>query len=197
MESQGLAGDCSPNADFAAFVRQHADALARFVRGRMSCPADVEDICADVFCVAFRGFAELAVLSPLQARRWLLRAAQLHCFHRYRADERARAAYRRAAREVCANSADPDEILEQMVDADAQRVNEQRVHQALRMLPSAVASVLVMDAFLGLSGPQIATVLQISPGAVRLRLMRARRSFATAYFALDESDREPLLDGDS
>jgi RNA polymerase sigma-70 factor (ECF subfamily) len=75
-----------------------------------------------------------------------------------------------------ADESDLPRLVEQMAMSEALRV-------AIDQLPPTLGRPLVMSEFEGIESAEIAKRLGISPGAVRVRLLRARRQLAEEMMA--------------
>jgi RNA polymerase sigma-70 factor (ECF subfamily) len=164
--------------------------LLRFVRRRVHA-THAEDVVGDVMLVAWRRLDEVpADLSS--ARAWLFGVARKTIQNSRRRDNRHEAVAVRLAG-VRHSYADTD----QHPDIVGQRIDIAAAWPLLSPLHQEAMALAVLD---GLSAPEAAAVLGISPTAFRLRLSRARRSLrrhldpATASVHLHgtlASDRTP------
>lgn len=143
--------------------------LVRFVQRRVHL-THAEDIVADAFLVAWRRFDDLPTDAG-DARAWLFSIAQRTLLNGQRGDRRRRALTLRIAdATMVAQSGETwrgsdSELVARRLDLAAAWCRLAPVHQE-------ALSLAVWD---GLTGPQAAVVLGISPVAFRLRLTRARR----------------------
>jgi len=165
---------------FRRFVGAHE----RMVRAALSRSegnaSDVEEMCADVFVLAYERFDELSGLDAVQQRVWLARTAGfLVANHGRRAATRRRTAKRLQALPV----------LNEVVSAEDVVVShgEDAVGMVLSRLDAGQRQVLVLRA-LGHDGPSIGRLLGITAGTARKRLMVARAAFITAYEQLNSPD---------
>lgn len=144
--------------------------LLRFVQRRAG-PGPAEDVVADAFMVVWRRLGELPQDQD-DARAWAFGIARNILLNDYRGEQRRRALGVRLAdtatlrsTTVGSSGADTDLVLSAVDIARAwPRLSE--MHQ----------EAISLAAFEGLSAPQAAAVLGISPVAFRLRLSRARRA---------------------
>ena len=102
MTRERSGDDSESNCDdgFASFYLAHRRGVERYVRWSVGAMAEeVDDVCADVFCVALRRFDEIADLPTATARAWLLRVAAHRCLmpKEHRSRFRRDRAYRRIA----------------------------------------------------------------------------------------------------
>lgn len=164
---------------FEAFCGAHRRGVERFVQTRLATnQADIEDVCADVFVVAWRRFSEVRTEPEAAARSWLLRVAELRCLTQRRSGLRRDRAYERVELQPMS-----DDLLEDLyIDKLQRRAEAQsRVEPVLASLTPSYVEVLRLDRSGRLSGEQMAEILGISHTALRVRLTRARRAFRTEH----------------
>ncbi|MFO7777432.1 MAG: RNA polymerase sigma factor [Nitriliruptoraceae bacterium] len=141
--------------------RAHATTVFRFLVG-MTRDADLaEDLMQDTFVRATRAMGSYRGGSP---RAWLLAIARTTALDRFRTRTEQLT----------------DEVPEPST-TDIDVVEQQTVRAALSRLPDDHRTILVLADDLGMPHQEIAEVLGRSPGACRVLLHRARRSFQTAY----------------
>lgn len=179
----------SPESDREARFRAlYADAygdVLRFVQRRVH-PSHAEDIAADAFLVAWRRFDD-APSGGDHLRAWLFGIAR-HCLLNTLRSQR-----RRDALAVRIMEALPLAGLAEGLDADlvAQRVD---LAAAWGQLSEAHQEALSLTVFEGLTSPQVACVLGITPASYRLRLLRARRALRCQLDLMSSHRQmEPLL----
>lgn len=140
--------------------------LLRFVRRRVH-PKHAEDVVSEVMLVAWRRLDDVpSELSP--ARAWLFGVARHTLLNTGRRERKHEALPIRLA--------EADSVLTDgghSADLIAARVDISRAWRALNPIHQEALALAVFD---GLSAPEAATVLDISPTAFRLRLSRARRT---------------------
>jgi len=140
--------------------------------------ADAEDLLADVFLRAYQALPRLA--AEANQRAWLYRIATNAARDLFR---------RRKVRQWLPFLADRDdegaEPGEAAYPAQLGRPEDERlaVHQALQALEPAYRTPLILFSVEGLSTQEIAQVLGIGQSAVKMRLLRARAMFRSAYGA--------------
>jgi RNA polymerase sigma-70 factor, ECF subfamily len=151
------AGD---NAAFTQVVRRHYPQIARTVRRLMAWRGDFDDVTQEVFLVAlrkrgsFRGDSSLATWLTAIAVRQCQSARRSGWWKRWRhRDEEPAAEPRNEFRDETA-------VM---------------VHSAIAALPAKEREAIVLFYLEELSGAEVAKMLRISPGAVDVRLHRARR----------------------
>ena len=161
-----------PPRDDAAWFRscyeQTYDDLLRFVQRRAH-PSHAEDVVADVFLVAWCRLPDLPRDLDC-ARAWLFGIAYKTLANARRGQDRREALALRVADHLQPTDAgaDPDLVAARLDLASA-----------WRSLSAAHQEALALRAWDGLTSPQAAAVLGISPTAYRLRLSRARRALRT------------------
>ena len=148
-------------ARFRDLYSANAPALTAYAARRVSDPADAADVVADTFLVAWRRLPEV----PLgdEARLWLYGVARRTLANQRRGTRRREELGSRLRQELGSTRA-PDADVAQRVDVQA----------ALRKLGTRDAEVLTLTLWEELTPTEIAAVLGVSPGNVRVRLLRAR-----------------------
>lgn len=139
-------------------------------------PGDVEELCDDVFVVAFGRLSGLAELSFVAQRTWLARTAEfVVANHGRRMATRKRTAARLRAEPVQSSmpSAE-DEVIPP---------GDELFGLALASLNDAQRQVLQLRA-LGYDGPSMGRILDSTAAAARKRLMTARAAFIAAHVEL-------------
>jgi RNA polymerase sigma-70 factor (ECF subfamily) len=155
-----------PRHRFAELYRALYADLVRFVQRRVDAGA-AEDVVAEVFLVVWRRVAELPEDEDA-ARAWVYGVARGHLMNARRGDRRRTAL---GVRLADATLTPPPADL--TADAAARRVDLARAWRRLSAVHQEAIGLTALD---GLSAPQAAAVLGISPVAYRLRLSRARRT---------------------
>jgi RNA polymerase sigma factor (sigma-70 family) len=165
-----------------ALVRRHFDALFRFFRSR------VDDGVADLVQQTFLASVETSRRIPEQAgfRAWLFGIARNKLLLHQRAHGRKRDLVGADA-VVDALGDEPDDVsLGGLVDM---REEQRLLLRGLRRLPIDLQLALVLSYWEGLSGTEIAQVLEIPVGTVKTRLRRARELLKSTIEALaDDSN---------
>ena len=139
--------------------------LLRFIQRRAH-RDHAEDVAADVLLVVWRRLDELP-RSHDDARAWIFGIARKVLLNNERGEQRRRALGVRLA----------DAPTSPTTDADTDGVvNAVDLSAAWRRLSATHQEALALAALDGLTAPQAAAVLGISPVAFRLRLSRARRT---------------------
>lgn len=155
--------------------------LLRFVRRRVH-PTHAEDVVGDVMLVAWRRLDDVPV-DLSSARAWLFGVARKTLQNTQRRDTRHDAVAVRL-NEVRRNLADAG----QHPDMVAHRADIAAAWPLLSALHQEAIALAVLD---GLTAPEAAAVLGISPTAFRLRLSRARRALRRLVEPITNDDRPP------
>lgn len=144
------------------FAENYGD-VVRFAQRRSS-PDRAEDIAAQTFLVAWRRISDLPD-DPGDARAWLFGVARNCLFNDRRTARRQDSLAVRLADPLTTTSiTDPADTV----------VARQALARAWQLLTEADQEVLALSVFEQLTADQIGQVLEVSPGAVRVRLSRAR-----------------------
>lgn len=139
--------------------------LLRFARRRVH-PTHAEDLVADVMLVAWRRLDDVPVDLPA-ARAWLFGVA-----HKSLQNTRRREGRQTAVAVQLAELPAPDDV-DPSPDAVAARLDVAAAWPHLTAVHQEALALSVLD---GLTAPEAAQVLGITPVAFRLRLSRARRA---------------------
>lgn len=143
---------------FGELYREHLPAVARLVRFRIGC--DDEDAVSEVFLRAWRGLAGYRDTGvPF--------AAWLYGIARHVAIDVVRASGRTEPRA---------ELPEAEVDPMTAEI--MTLHDAIDQLPTEQRQVIELKYLVGLSNAEVASVMQITPGAVNAKQWRALRTLA-------------------
>lgn len=161
------------------FEATYAD-LLRFAQRRVH-SAHAEDVVAESFLVAWRRLEDLPSRRD-DARAWLFGIARGVILNAHRRAERQRALAVRLADVPAGSMADFD------ADLVARQIDVSRAWQRLSDAHQEALALAVLD---GLSAPQAAAVLGVSPVAFRLRLSRARRALRLHLDHLPQSSSTP------
>ena len=162
---------------FVAVYTHHLPAVSRYLARRVD-RADVDDLAADVFAIAWR---KRGSVTPGEELPWLYRIASYQV-----ANHRRRLAARAS---VLGLLSVPDSApsAESLVTADAELA---RAWDAIGPRDREVLGLVVLD---DLSVGDSALTLGVSANAVSIRLHRAKKALAAALGATDSgsSERSP------
>ncbi|HEY0806847.1 MAG TPA: RNA polymerase sigma factor [Pseudonocardiaceae bacterium] len=156
-------------AEFERLYRAHVDAVTAFFARRSADPHTVADLTSDTFVQAITSFG---TFDPRKGtpRAWVFGIARRiyagHCdAHSQQRNKVLRLSGRR--------DLDADQVEELLGRIDAEREGRRLVTE-LTALPALDRAVVELVDLAGLPAKEAAGVLGLSPGAVRMRLMRAR-----------------------
>jgi len=135
------------------------EAVLAYATRRVGQPADAADVVAETFLVAWRRHREIPPGD--EARLWLYGVARRVLANHHRGDARRERLRERLA--LFAASAPGTDHAARLA-----------VREALARLPEPDRELLMLTAWEGLEPREAASVLRISPAAVRTRLSRAR-----------------------
>lgn len=142
---------------FTALVMEHQAALYRTARSLLSNPQDVEDAVQQAICAVFAHREQLR--EPEKFKAWLLRILVNTCYEQLR---RQRRTVELSAVEdtLTAPGQDPTESIS--------------LWQAVLALPEPMRCVVTLFYYEDCTVAQTAQILNLSQGAVKTRLSRAR-----------------------
>jgi len=157
----------SPN-DFALIYRQHADAVFRLAFLLTGQRTEAEDLTSETFA---RALSSAGAIRHETVRSYLYAIVRNLVASRHRRPSLEQA----DAGEAAAQAPDPDPSPETQLEIRQRLV---RAGAGLASLKERDRQVLVLCGVDGLAPSQIADALGLEPGAVRVRLHRARRQLA-------------------
>ena len=163
---------------FRSLFAETYQVITRYARHRGVTGADLDDLVAATYEVAWRRFDR--VPADDGAVPWLITVAHNHLRNHRRRIKRDQGLLERLPAPEPSRGHDC---------ADDGRWRE--VRHALGTLPAADRELVLLIAWDELTAAQAATVLGISPAAVRTRLHRARRRLAAALDAADPDSSRP------
>ncbi len=153
--------------EFEQLLASERAAVERYVRFRVSAPADADDILQETYIAAYRGFATLRNRATFKA--WLLSIARNKCRDYFRA---------RAAQWVIPL----DEVTETELSSSRHGVRVvSAVRETMEKLGERDRQILYLYFWKDLPQAEIARRLAIPVGTVKSRLYTAKRNFAHAY----------------
>jgi RNA polymerase sigma factor (sigma-70 family) len=168
-DAQLIAQSLERPAVFEELFTRHFPAVHRYLRRRLGAELAGE-LASETFLQAFRSRANFDRDRPT-ALPWLYAiAANLVRMHHRTEERRLRAYARSAAAEQVADTASIEGVAERL---DASALGP-ALAGALATLQPALREALLLHAWAGLSHDEIAQALGCSPGAVRVRVSRAR-----------------------
>jgi RNA polymerase sigma factor (sigma-70 family) len=156
-------------AEFERLYRANVDAITAYFARRSGDPHVVADLTADTFVTAITSFGSFDP-GKGTARAWVFGIARhvyaAHCEAYGQQQDRLQ---RLAGRRELA----PDHVGELLDRIDAERAGRDLV-TGLGLLPDQDRALIELVDLVGLRSGGAAAVLRVTPGAVRMRLMRAR-----------------------
>jgi RNA polymerase sigma-70 factor (ECF subfamily) len=188
-EDVALVADLKAGSEeaFAVLIAQYHQPLYSLIARSLNDPADAADITQEVFIKVFRSIRGFHGGSSL--RTWLYRIA-LH-----EASNQRRWWSRHKKQEITIDSsfeADPDAENNQLsltatladrsdspFDQAAQAEVRERVEAALRQIPEAFRTVVILREIEGFAYEEIAEILNVNLGTVKSRLTRGRSALRT------------------
>jgi RNA polymerase sigma factor (sigma-70 family) len=182
MGPAGGAGAQQPGdgavAEFERLYRANVEPVTAYFARRTADPHVVADLTADTFVMAITSFGSF---DPGRgtARAWVFGIARhvyaAHCEDYGRQQDRIRLLAGR-------RDLEPDQVEELVDRIDAERAGRELV-TGLGMLPDRDRALVELVDIVGLRPVEAATALGLTPGAVRMRLMRARARLRTHAIA--------------
>jgi RNA polymerase sigma factor (sigma-70 family) len=160
---------------FEAVYQAYYGPILGYVLRRTDSPHDAADVIGEVFLTAWRRLDDLPAGD--QARLWLYGVAR-RVLANHRRGERRRSALTERLRADLG-------VAYRQPEFTGQRA---QIAAAFRRLPDADRELLSLSAWEGLDNGQIAVVLGCSRNAVRIRLFRARKRFATELANVPDGD---------
>lgn len=157
-----LAGD---GAAFAALLDAHQERIYSFALRLLGNEPDAEDAAQDTFVRAFRSLADYDQARPFHS--WLFGIAHNRCLDLLRARRPGFSLDEEEAPELPDNSTPVDLAVEAVLEGE-------RIERLLAELPPLYSEILILQYREGLNGPELARVLAIPEGTVKVRLFRAR-----------------------
>lgn len=152
--------------------------LLRFVRRRVH-PARAEDIVSDAMLVAWRRLDDVP-LDPSAARAWLFGVAYKTLQNTRRREEKQDA--------IAVRLAEVAHVAAAGVESPDAVANRLDVAAAWPLLSAAHQEAIALSVLDGLTAPEAARVLGITPVAFRLRLSRARKALRQHIISTSTDD---------
>jgi RNA polymerase sigma factor (sigma-70 family) len=184
-QRQTWAAGADAAADFERLYRANVAAVTAFFARRSAEPQTVADLTADTFVEAITSYR---TFDPRRgtARAWVFGIARriyaAHCEAHSRQQARV---HRLAGR----RELEPDQVGELLDRIDAERDGRALLSE-LTALPALDRAVVELVDIAGLRTKEAASVLGLSGGAVRMRLMRARARLRKVTAAVKQAESE-------
>jgi RNA polymerase sigma-70 factor (ECF subfamily) len=156
-------------AEFERLYRANVDGVTAYFARRTGDPQLVADLTADTFVAAITGFASFDPRKGT-ARAWVFGiAGHVYASHCQAYSQQQQRLHRLGGR----RDLDPDQVEELLDRIDAERAAHALLSELAR-LPEPDRAVIDLVDIAGLRPAEAATALGLTPGTVRMRLMRAR-----------------------
>ena len=155
--------------EFEQLYRANVDAVTAYFARRITDPQLVADLTADTFVAVITGFGSFDPRKGT-ARAWLFGiAGHVYASHCAAYNQQQTKLQRLAGR----RELDPDQVDELLDRIDAERAGRGLLSE-LTALPERDRAVIDLVDLAGLRPKEAAAALGLTPGTVRMRLMRAR-----------------------
>jgi RNA polymerase sigma factor (sigma-70 family) len=155
--------------EFERLYRANIDVVTAYFARRTTDPQLVADLTADTFVTVITSFESFDPRKG-SARAWVFGIARhVYAKHCEAYSQQQHKLQRLAGR----RELDQDQVGELLERIDAERAGRELI-AALAMLPERERAVIELVDVAGLRPKDAATVLGLTPGTVRMRLMRAR-----------------------
>lgn len=161
---------------FELMVARYQAPLFRYLRGLVGDPEQARDLLQETFLRAFRSLDGLA--EPGLLRGWLYRIAHNQAYSALRR--------RRLISWLSLSAGHRAELPA----PDRSAIENARVEEALARVPVSQRAPLLLHLVAGFSYAEVAALLQVSEGTVRMRISRGRAAFRAAYGG-EEGDDAP------
>jgi RNA polymerase sigma-70 factor (ECF subfamily) len=171
MPPTALPGD-QINASIETLYRTHHDALLRYLSRLVGDRMAAEDLCQETFLKALRGWSEQPQI--VNAHAWLYRIATNTAYDYLR----------RRKRIQFTSLSETSESLGAGPSMETRLHEQEPVQRVLAELPFESRRLLMLSSYAGHSTHELATALDCSATAVRLRLFRARERFRKIYLKM-------------
>ncbi|MGP4103220.1 RNA polymerase sigma factor [Nonomuraea sp. KM90] len=152
---------------FEAVYRRTYEQILGYAVRRCSSPEDAADVVAETYVIAWRRMIELP--DGEAGKLWLYGVAR-----------RVLANHRRSERRRLTRHTELTDEIERLYTALSDPGEQHGVDEAMDMLADGDRELLALTLWEGLDPGEIATVLDCSRNAARIRLHRARKRFAKA-----------------
>jgi RNA polymerase sigma-70 factor (ECF subfamily) len=155
--------------EFERLYRANVDAVTAYFARRTADPQLVADLTADTFIAVITGFGSFDPRKGT-ARAWIFGiAGHVYATHCAAYSQQQQKLRRLAGR----RDLDPDQVGELLERIDAERAARSLLAE-LAALPERDRAVIELVDLAGLGPKDAATALGLTPGTVRMRLLRAR-----------------------
>lgn len=190
-EDAALVADLKAGSEdaFAILIAQYHQPLYSLIARSLNDPSDAADITQEVFIKVFRSIGGFHGDASL--RTWLYRIALREASNQRRWWSRHKRQEITIDSELCSSDDDSSFSLSATLADDAESPFDhaahaevrQRIEAALRQIPEAFRSVIVLREIEGFSYEEIAEILDTNLGTVKSRLTRGRSALRALLVA--------------
>jgi RNA polymerase sigma-70 factor, ECF subfamily len=159
---------------FESLMTRYQAPLFRYLRGLVSDPEQARDLLQETFLRAYRSIDTLD--DPSLLRSWLYRIAHNQAYSVLR--RRRLISWLPLAFGQHLSTPAPDRGAVELA----------RVEDALARIPMQQRAPLLLHLVAGFSYAEVAALLQVSEGTVRMRISRGRAAFRAAYGSEEDED---------
>ena len=168
------AGDAAAGSQL---FERHFDALFRFLRGKVEGDGAVEDLMQQTFLACVR--RKEALEGGATFRAYLFTVARHELFGFWRNRQRLRGDVDVAEQSLADLGTSPSGVV-------ARRAEHRLLLRALRSIPLDLQIAVELHYWEGMTGPELAAILEIPEGTVRSRLRRAHEALEARLAELAE-----------
>jgi RNA polymerase sigma-70 factor (ECF subfamily) len=166
---------------FDGLYVEHQRTIHAFLLGRTGDPELALDLLQEAFVRAWRNLDLLLTLPPGRQRAWLFSIARNLIVDQVRSR-----ATRASTQHALVAARDPDDDVAESPECIVERDREMRlVDEAIRRLPEALRTVLVLQVLDERTSAEIGALLGRPAGTVRYQLSQARKRLADELRQLD------------
>jgi RNA polymerase sigma-70 factor (ECF subfamily) len=166
---------------FDGLYQEHQRTIHAFLLGRTGDPELALDLLQEAFVRAWRNLDLLLTLPPGRQRAWLFSITRTLIVDRFRSR-----ATRASTQHALVAARDPDDAVAESPERIVERGREMRlVDEAIRRLPEALRTVLVLRVLDERTSAEIGELLGRPAGTVRYQLSQARKRLAVELRQLD------------
>lgn len=155
-----------PESEYYSIVEQYQDMVSRFISATVKNPWVSEDLTQETFIKAYMRIDSLKEISKIKS--WLMRIAYNLCLDHFKTASSNRTDSLAGIEDMLSSEILP--LGKQLEQTEMSRC----IQEKMFLLPSSYRTILCLFDIAGLSHAEIAEVLDITTGNVKVRLHRAR-----------------------
>jgi RNA polymerase sigma-70 factor (ECF subfamily) len=165
---KGLAADMKkfPESDYYSIIEQYHDVVRRFISMTVKNQWVSDDLTQETFIKAYKSIDSLEDVSKIKS--WLIRIAYNLCLDHFRTASKNKIDSLDSIEEVFSSN-----ILPMGKQLERNEMS-QCVQEKMLLLPQSYRSILCLSDIAGLTHNEIAEMLEVNVGNVKVRLHRAR-----------------------